>query len=251
MDGWKEGIEGERTKEATKEARRKEWLGKKRRERDELAFLSGKSILKGNFTRISSWFFFFFYWSHSARRLQKVGMSRGCWILLWLIYDCQRRSREIMHVWSRKTTVTCNTHTHIHRNTHWKCELVWWVAPSQMFCPLLDLSRALHCLPLQLYDISRLFFLCYLLSFSWFLLFFLFPTFTVHFTNTHTHCDLTTSCLGSGSGRKPQPFQWISIPKCHGVTMETRLPRSTSCNHNVTSRARRCRASWRWQCGCS
>ena len=150
--------------------------------------------------------FFFLSWSRSAQRLQKVGMSRGCWILLWLIiYDCQRRSREIMHVWSKKPPLPAtHTHTHTHAHTLWKYQLVWWVAPGQMFCPLLDLSRGWH-----------LVFFCYILSFSW-----LFFSPHKHTPSRTPLADAVTSspavvlaAAAVAAAESLNPFWWINISK--------------------------------------
>lgn len=142
-------------------------------------------------------FFIFSSWSCSLWRLQKVGMNRGCWILLWLMYDCQQWSREIMHVWSK----TCNTHTDTqrHKSPHLIYQLVWWVASCQIVC--------LQNLILLLYIPSFCLSLHPLVSLHLFLLLTLPETLC---RNTHTHslthpADAVTS-LGSDSGRKPQSF---------------------------------------------
>lgn len=249
--GWKTNAKGN---EGEKEKRRKGMKGERRseeRHRDKFAFLSGKSILKGNFTRISSWVYYFF-WSCSLRRLQKVGMNRGCWILLWLMYDCQQWSREIMHVWSK----TCSTHTYIYISTHLNYQLVWWVAPGQIVCPLRSLQSLMFLFYIPSFCFSLFLIVC---PCSFFLLTFLsFPKLPQTLCrNTHTLAQqrlwprLAAKTLNPSMNQRPK-ISWCN----HGDL----ISRSTSCNHNVTSRSRKLRTAESdaaghpgagWQRGCS
>lgn len=115
---WIQRVCEKSTEEETKKGKIEE-----RTEKRSLPFLSGKSILKGNFTRISSWYIFFSLEVARCGDFKRLAWAEAVEFLLWLIYDCQRWSREIMHVWSKKKPqLPAKTHTNTHSRQTSVCD---------------------------------------------------------------------------------------------------------------------------------
>lgn len=124
LDG-KKGGGGFKVGKGVREWRR-DWVRNRWRKRDEFAFLAIWEIyFKGKFHQnfiMTTTFFSFLFSSLEVAQcgdFKRLAWAEAVEFLLWLIYDCQQWSREIMHVWSKKkkNTVTCNTNTHTHKYT--------------------------------------------------------------------------------------------------------------------------------------